>query len=147
MWCPVGPSTVYIWLWWMRRLCVGEKRLSYLFGGVWFCLGAGHTCCKKNSIYMRKIRCFNWRHFQKLSKCKVTLYFQSHDSKKAKWKGICNLKNAHRDQTGTNDNFDRLAKENSDWKYKNEVFDVIFVRRTGFVRISNLIEYISIEKP
>ena len=65
----------------------------------------------------------------------------------AKWKGICNLKNAHRDQTGTNDNFDRLAKENSDWKYKIEVFDVIFVRRTGFVRISNLIEYISIEKP
>ena len=33
------------------------------------------------------------------------------------------------------------------YRYKIEVFDVIFVRRTGFVRISNLIEYISIEKP
>ena len=61
---------------------------------------------------MPEIRYFNWRHFQKISKYKVALYFQSHDSKKAKWKGICNLKNVHRDLSSTNDNFDRLAKEN-----------------------------------
>ena len=32
-------------------------------------------------------------------------------------------------------------------KNKMEVFDVIFVRRTGFVRIANRIKYISIKKP